>query len=284
MHLAGIIPVAGQDLDFNMPWHDCLMPIAQNYLAVERSAVECAAAGCDSIWIVCNDDMQPLIRHRLGEYIQDPVWVLRKFEYDQSGYQKPIPIYYVPIHPRDRNKRDCLSWSVLYGAWTAKRITSGLSTYLASKKYYVSFPYGVYDPSVLRAHRKDISSTESFFLSFNGKTAIDGEYLGFTFDVDDYDKLSSEVREKSTGLYRDQERKEKLSLDERFSYRFFSVKDVFESLTLEDAKVQEVSNYYNVDSWQGYCDYIGDKNFNIDRPKDSLLNYKEWNDIGIDEL
>jgi hypothetical protein len=283
MHLAGIIPVAGQSLDFDMPWHDCMMPIGQNYLAVERCVVECAAAGCDSIWIVCNDDMQPLIRHRLGEYVQDPVWVLRRFEYDQSGYQKPIPIYYVPIHPRDRNKRDCLSWSVLYGAWTAKRITSGLSTYLASNKYYVSFPYGVYDPSLVRAHRKDISSAESFFLSFNNKTVIDGDYLGFTFNSDDYDKLSLEVREKSTGLYKDQERKEKLSLDERFSYRFFSVKEVFESLTLDGAKVQEVSNYCGIDSWQNYCNYIGDKSFNIDRPKDSLLNYKEWNDIGIDE-
>ena len=31
-HLAGIVPVAGQPLDFNMPWHDCLMPIAQSGL------------------------------------------------------------------------------------------------------------------------------------------------------------------------------------------------------------------------------------------------------------
>ena len=25
-NLAGIIPVAGQPLDFNFPWHDCLVP------------------------------------------------------------------------------------------------------------------------------------------------------------------------------------------------------------------------------------------------------------------
>tara|TARA_R110000824_G_scaffold5670_11_gene26150 strand:+ start:8527 stop:9381 length:855 start_codon:yes stop_codon:yes gene_type:complete len=283
MHLAGIVPVAGQPLDFGMPWHDCLIPIAQNYLAVERCVVECAAAGCDSIWVVCNDDMQPLIKHRLGEYVQDPVWVLRKFEYDQSGYQKPIPIYYVPIHPRDRNKRDCLSWSVLYGAWTAKRITGGLSTYLAANKYYVSFPYGVYDPNLVRAYRKEISSAESFFLSFNNKTIIDGEYLGFAFDNEIYDKLSAEVREKSTGLFRNEERKEKLSLDERFSYRFFSIQDVFESLTLEGAKLHEVSNYYNIDNWQEYCRYIGNVGFSVERPKESLLNYKEWNGIGIDK-
>ena len=76
-HLAGIVPVAGKALDFNFPWHDCLQPIAQNYLAVERAVVECAYAGCETIWIVCHDDMQPLIRYRLGEYIQDPVYLFR---------------------------------------------------------------------------------------------------------------------------------------------------------------------------------------------------------------
>ena len=76
-HLAGIIPVSGQDLGFNMPWHDCLMPVAQNYLAVERAVVECAYAGCETIWVVCHDDMQPLIRHRLGDWVSDPVWEYR---------------------------------------------------------------------------------------------------------------------------------------------------------------------------------------------------------------
>jgi len=283
VHLAGIIPVAGQPLDFNMPWHDCLAPIAQDYLAIERCVVECAAAGCETIWIVCNDDMQPLIRYRLGEYVQDPVWVLRNFEYNKSDHKKPIPIYYVPIHPRDRNKRDCLSWSVLYGAWTAKRITSGLSTLLAATQYYVSFPYGVYDPYIVRPHRKQISSEQPFFLSNNGKTVIDGEYLGCTFDNETYAKLVSEVREKSTGLYRDEERKEKLSIDERFSYRFFSVKDVFESLILGDSKTTEVPNYYNIDSWQKYCCYLGSCEDKLKRPGKSILNYKEWSGVGIDE-
>ena len=67
-HLAGIIPVAGQPLDFKMPWHDCMMPLNKDYLAVEHSVVECAYAGCETIWIVCHDDMQPLIRSRLGDY------------------------------------------------------------------------------------------------------------------------------------------------------------------------------------------------------------------------
>ena len=78
-HLAGVIPVSGQKLEFDMPWHDCLMPLAPNYLAIERSVVECAYAGCETIWIICNDDMQPLIRHRLGDYVQDPVMAFRGY-------------------------------------------------------------------------------------------------------------------------------------------------------------------------------------------------------------
>ena len=71
-HLAGIIPVSGVKSDFNMPWHESLMPIAPGYLAVERAVVECAYAGCDTIWIVCGDDVEPLIRYQVGEVVQDP--------------------------------------------------------------------------------------------------------------------------------------------------------------------------------------------------------------------
>ena len=65
-HLAGIVPVAGQKLDFNQVIPDCMMPIAQNYTLIEAAVVECAYAGCDTIWIICNDDASPLIREKLG--------------------------------------------------------------------------------------------------------------------------------------------------------------------------------------------------------------------------
>jgi len=278
-HLAGIIPVAGQPLEFNMPWHDSLMPIAPDYLALERSVVECAYAGCETIWIVCNDDIQPLIRYRLGEYIQDPVWVLRNFAVEKRGHQKPISIYYVPIHPKDRGKRDCLSWSVLYGALTATKISSGLSTWLKPNRYYVSFPYGVYDPKILREHRKIISSDQDFYLINKNKTVIDGEYLGFTFDYKTYELLFSEVKEKSTGLY---EGDRKLSIEERFSYRFFTLKDVFGSLKLGKATLIEVEQFHNISNWHGYCDYISTDGRKAQKPSKFILNYKEWNGIGID--
>ena len=72
-NLAGIVPVAGQPLDFEMPWHDCMMPVGQNFLAVEKAVLDCAVAGCDTIWLVCPKDIQPLIRYRLGDWIMDPI-------------------------------------------------------------------------------------------------------------------------------------------------------------------------------------------------------------------
>lgn len=64
-HLAGIIPVAIVPLDFKMPWNDALMPIAPNFCAIERSVYECAQAGCETIWIICNSEIIPLMRRRV---------------------------------------------------------------------------------------------------------------------------------------------------------------------------------------------------------------------------
>ena len=110
-HLAGIVPVAGQPLDFNFDWSDCLMPLAPNYTAVERSVIECAYAGCETIWIVCNKDIQPLVKYRIGDYAEDPAYVSRKFAVNPRDHKKEVPIFYVPVHPNDRFRRDCLGSS-----------------------------------------------------------------------------------------------------------------------------------------------------------------------------
>ena len=168
-------------------------PIGQNYLAVERAVVECAWAGCETIWIVCHYEMEPLIRYRIGDFIQDPVWINRTKERFPSEHQRRIPVFYVPIHPKDRDKRDCLGWSVLYGALVAYSISKKISTYAVPNRYYTAFPYGVYPPEVLRPHRKQISSDRPFVLSFLDTTVKDGEYLGFTFDAQDFKKCRAKL-------------------------------------------------------------------------------------------
>lgn len=285
-HLAGIVPVAGQPLDFECPWHDSMMPVAPNYLAVERAVVECAYAGCETIWVVCNDDMQPLIRYRLGDVIYDPVLMARKYSPSPADERKPITIYYIPIHPKDRDRRDCLAWSILHGALSAYHISKSISKWTIPDRYYAAFPYGVYEPSILREYRKDISSRRDFFLSHQDKTVRDGEYLGFTFDEGGYFRYRDTVRQEGTGIRVPGQvgiPTESLPLEERWSARFFSLDKVFKSARLDGAKKVDLPWYQKIDSWEKYCGYAGSQwSRSLSRPDKCILSYREWNPIGVD--
>jgi hypothetical protein len=284
-HLAGIVPVASQPYDFSFPWHDCLQPIGKNYLAIERSILECAFAGCDTIWVVVNDDMQPLIKSRLGDYAQDPVYIFRKYDPGHiKEHNKLIPIYYVPIHPNDRGKRDCLAWSALHGANTSYRVSAGMSKWLTPSRYYVSFPYAIYDPSIVREYRQQIMSKQTFYLEYEGKTVKDGMYLGFTFNEEEYKNYRDHLRETSTGAYKPvptgKYPSEKLPLEERYSARFFSLDKVFGIGDTSGANVVETPHYFNIDSWEGLRTYLG-SDHRIYR-HNTLLTGKKFNRIGED--
>jgi len=284
-HLAGIVPIAGQKLDFNFPWHDCCMPISTDYLAVERAVVECAYAGCETIWIVCHDDMQPLIRYRLGDYINDPVWVSRIKDPRPSESKKQIPIFYVPVHPSDRDKRDCLAWSILYGVASAYSTSKKITKWVTPDRYYTAFPYGVYPVDFLRRHRDSISNKKGFYLSHNNKTIKDSEYLGFTFSNEEFIQLRKNLRDKATGLYiTDPEGgmpREKLPVERRHSARFFTLGEVFEPLQLENKASVKVPWYHNISSWDHYCEFLASKNKEeIKRPFKGILSYYEFNKIG----
>jgi hypothetical protein len=293
-HLAGIVPVAGQKLDFNFPWHDSMMPVAPNYLAVERAVFECAAAGCETIWVVCHREMQPLIRHRLGDWIHDPatrVAITSKYIKRAHDYMREVPIYYVPIRPRDRNKRDCLSWSVLFGAMRAYHVSKKISKWTAPNRYYVAFPYGVYDIRGVRYNRDKISTTyNSFFLSYNGKTVADGEYLGFTMNTEDFVAYRKNLRDRANNLWKpgsfwsEEERTIKgeiLPVSERYTARNFGLDTVFGCAKLEGAHIEQPEWYYNISTWEGYRNFLSSENTKwVKRPIE--LKYHEWNPIGED--
>ena len=45
----------------------------------------------------------------------------------------------------------------------------------------------------------------------------------------------------------------------------------------------DVPWYYPIDSWEGYCKFIGSKErFEVSRPEKRMLNYREFNPIGRD--
>jgi hypothetical protein len=145
----------------------------------------------------------------------------------------------------------------------------------------------VYSPDVLRPYRKDISSSRGFFLSREGKTIKDGEYLGFTFNESDYKKFREVIR-KGTGAYvagqvfkNGRGPTKKLSIEERWSAKNFTLKDVFNNIDIENCKFVELDWYFNIDNWEKYCYYMGSEK-DIERPSKHLLFYREFNEIGVD--
>ena len=75
------------------------MPIAPGYTALEHSIYECAMAGCHTIWVIASEDVSPLARKRIGDYVQDPVFLGRKGKYPSKD-RRPVPIFYVPLKDR----------------------------------------------------------------------------------------------------------------------------------------------------------------------------------------
>jgi len=268
MNLAGVIPVAGQKLDFNFPWDDCMMPIAKEYLAIERAAVECLYAGCKSIWIVCEPKQQPLIRYRLGDRLKDP----NSFNSFGPDREIDVCVYYVPVRASDHRMRNSTIWSLIYGVLNAKRITGRVSPYVVPEKFFVSFPFGVYQPYLTGNARRDLKDIrKQVLLRYKGRTAVDGEYLGFTLTVEDAEFLSTFLKNKAHHS------------DKKYAARDYGLQDVLESLQLdEEAVYVDLEEYYNVSSWDQYADYMSKSQIELHRPK-SLLIQKEWNGIGVDD-
>ena len=263
-HLPGIIPVSGQPLDFHMDWHDSMMPVAPDLTAVERSILDCLHFGCDTIWLVCNDDIAPLFRHRIGEKTGFP---------NKGETSKPIQIFYVPFSTVDIDNKDCLSWGALRGADIAHRISLKLSKWLVPDKYFVSFPYGVHNPKHLKAHRRKFA-----IFNYKGKTILDNEYVPFVMTSEDYFECRDNFRNSIVGSHINNVR---VRPHEKYTGRFFTPAQVFSEMTTEDKHQIEIPWHYNIDSWEGYCKYLGSEHKNeIERT--IHLKYREWNQIGVD--
>jgi len=271
-----------------MPYPDCLLPIAPDYTMIEAAVIEAAFAGCDTIWIVCNDDIAPLVRYRVGDYIQDPVHFYNKFDALPSDRRKRIPIFWVPLHPKDRDKRDCLSWSVLHGAITALKVSDQISKWMIPDKYYVSFPYGIMDPRELQKVRRQIKNKKNFYVVSEGRTVQDNQYSSFTFGREEFIIYRRNVR-KGTGMYTTDvvdERglpRSKMPVEERWSARFFGPEDVFVGVDVNDGYLHSTESFYNVDTWESYRDYMAsDLARDTQRPTRQLFSYREFNRIAQD--
>ncbi len=261
----GVIPVSGWPGNLGFSWPDACMPIGGSYTAIERSILECAYAGCTSIWVVCNDDSVSLIKHRIGDYVIDPYcYDVKPYVKYFKEHTKQIPVFYTPIHPKDRERRDSLGWSVLHGCLSAFTVCSQISSWLAPKKYYVSFPYGIYDPAVVRSHKKDINCKENFFLAHEGKTVRDGMLLGFTISPREWKILRNKLKSACTGGDK------KIPYYERYSSRHFTLDKIFKSDIIVVDKKKEIDSYYDLNSWASLKSFYG-SSFELEKPKEKIL-------------
>tara|TARA_R100001015_G_C4631984_1_gene194994 strand:+ start:2119 stop:3015 length:897 start_codon:yes stop_codon:yes gene_type:complete len=286
-NLVGIIPISGHDtFDFNQPWPNCMMPIGPGYNLIEAAVVECAWAGCKSIWIVVNDDIAPIIRKTIGDFCGDPVWANRKFDPHPGMSKRRIPIYYVGINPKDRYRRDCISWSVIQGSLSAFKILTSISEWMEPSKYYVSFPHGYFTPWQLREHRKIINSSKNTIISFNNKTVLNDNFCSFSFGKDEWIEFRKIIRsgtgKRVPGSHPDDE----LLLDpkERWSARFFGIDKVFEPLKESSPYEIKVDNYFNVRNWEEYLTFLNiSRDLVIKRPSKSILFGAKYNKVADDD-
>ena len=281
MHLAGIIPVANLKTDLQTTFPPVLLPLEPDFTAIQKSVYECAIAGCQTIWIVANNDLAPIVRKTVGEWVYDPVYYMRRKTKFYREVRKEVPIYYVPVHPKDRDKRDCYGWSVLYGAYSAWSVAYKLSKWICPEKYYVSFPLSVYNLDRLRENRLSISDKKNnFLLSYEGKTIKDNVPLAFTFTGDDFIKCRKDLNQKTTReflppLPGQRYPSHKRPIAERWSAKTFDLKAVFEMLCTKNAHVLPVEQFYDISQWEKYCQFLGNENKLIKKPYKGLIKSRQ---------
>jgi hypothetical protein len=236
-NLAGIIPIAGYENEYGTVLPDYLNPLAPGYFPVQKSVMECAFAGCDTIWVICNHDYMSLVKKYIGDSVLDPI-TYEKFYFTKGGKKvqkrKTIPIMYISMHHKYLNNCS-IPFSVVYGAYMVKKTTNKISKWVKADRYFTSFMNQQYDINHLYDVRKHIRSYNPFLVSHNTKTVVDGITSAFTFDNNDlYDILKwSKIKNNA------------------------SIQDVFSKINIKDNYTWEPQYAFDTKTWQGLREYLG---------------------------
>lgn len=248
-HLAGIIPVAGLPAGEHQPGllHPSLVPLSGSLLAIERSILECNYAGCKTIWIVCNEDIQPAIKYRVKDYTTSfTSLVSSKFSKFSQPRLEYIPIFYVSIPLPVRDKRDSLGWTVLHGAQQAFTVCTKISKWVIPNKYYVSIPYGVQNPQTISNHKKQLFSTRNIFTSYKNNDVSSGLMTSFSFRPADFIRIKKNVKKLCTG-----------SVSKPYwSSKNFTIDKFFNYDNIDNVDIAELDHYYRISNWFDYKEFL----------------------------
>jgi len=265
MHLAGIIPVAQLETDYESITPDVLTLLEPRFTAIQNAVMSCAMAGCKTIWIVANNDLAPIIKQAVGEWVYDPVYYKRDFTKFYSNVRKEVPIYYVPIHPKDLDKRNSYGWSVLHGIYSSWFVSYKISRWILPEKYFIAFPMSIYDYRILRKLRPLIQDTnKNFTLTYNNKTVTEDLPISFTMKGDDYLQCRRNINKVTTREYLPPSPgslpSQRRPLNERWSARFFDLPTVFQKLNLKKSNRHELDWFYDIREWDQYRSYMASDN------------------------
>jgi len=281
IHLSGIIPIANYETDLKVSFPELLLPANDGFSLIQKSVYECAAAGCNTIWIVANDDLAPIIRKTVGDWVYDPVYYKRDMESKfYSQLRKEVPIYYVGIKPKDQKRRDSYGWSILEGIHASYMTSLKISKWLTPEKYFISFPFGVFDIYFIRQHRKLIREKQkNLFFKYNGQSVVDNQYLPFTMTGEDFKLCRRAVNQKTTREYLPPSPPQKypshkLPLHQRWSARHFTLSEIYEPLGENPHTSVDLEWYHDVSTWSGYVKYISSNNL-IEKPLEDLTRARQ---------
>ena len=241
-NLAGIVPVAGFDTDIDLPWHHVLMPFDKNKVLIQNSVYTCAMAGCKSIWIICNDDIQPLIKSVVGDQIEDPVYKFRSFAKFANDHKKIIPIFYAPMPMRDLQKRNNIAWSAVHGCLLANKIFGQISTYVAPDQFFISWPYALLDSVAFRDQRLGMQK-KSMLFDCGGKNIFTGDFLPLVCSIEEVREIKQYCYELQNPYAANQK------LNDLAPCKLFE--------PLRKTEIVEVNcNYNRMTSWDDYCSFF----------------------------
>ena len=275
VHVAGIIPLANLVTDHDLHLPSCMLPVDAGFTAIQKSVFECAIAGCKTIWIVANQDLAPIVRKCVGDWVQDPVYYNRTKVKFYKEVRREIPIYYVPINYRDRDRRDSYGWSVLHGVNSAWWVANKISKWVVPEKYFISFPMSAHDIYSLREHRREIADPKAnFFLTHNDKTVKEQLPLSFTMTGEDFIQCRRKINKLTTREFLPPSPGEKypsqrLPLESRWSARSFDFSQVFSEVDESSAHSVELEWAYDMTTWAGYRAFLGSEK-SIEKPYKGL--------------
>lgn len=234
-HIAGIVPVAGVRSDIDLVLPPGALPVGNGFYNVQRAIVECAYAGCNTIWVVCDDATAPLIKEICGDFVTN------MHDYERSMHtvhpsdnRRTVPLMYTPLSFKYQDKSGIIL-SIIEGIRAAFHVSSNISKWLVPYKYYVSNPYGVYNPEI-KSIRTKINKDSDFFISHNNKTAMDGENLGFCIGIQAAKHCSYLLK--------------RIKGNKNFSLDMVLDNDILRS----NFETHEVDKYHNIQNWLGYSE------------------------------